>query len=1135
MSDLPDFVNLLHLRSGSIGPIQGNSRALPIDLTDVRRNSFQTPVTPSAALTPHSNVFETQQGSKELLGSQGVSFEDTVHNTVFLSNHNDNNNAYVPNCLIEPDRETWTTPLVAKSPENLSNYIFALQTSGALLLGSEYSDDTDDDDESDMDNDDIFEAQLDSNDPLNDNAAESLFVDVDLQNATMGIDASLFKNHFKTKEDHIFQDLVDHSTDERVDYEGVTLSKVRLLQCKDIWALSSLFKWVLNLPHWFEKALFAEVEVRQYLSLIVKFYCPNFDDYDLLEVVDLIVYEFKQHECFVEAFNHQVFINDEASISGVIPRLTTCYSTHYNHANTNLKNRVYFPHKCYDFDCPFNRRKFDVSKQLNQRWHIYWDILPQELQTLDKAKIDKSSAIFELIATAHRDVENHSIFVNTVGKDFLKQEKTLAYPLRPAVFYKYAFESVEEIGKLKKKYLLEPLKEILAEQGKYIEREYWNPFLSWLDNSESIYKEQVKNKSALLVFINFEREKPQSKFFAWFKSHNSYIAQKNFYNAFVDDAIIMVPTFEKIKKLSVPGSNEWNQVDKVLQKLKDFAAKLNKWKRTYDSRELFKKITFSPLNYNVNTEFDEDDVIICENLAKKSASDSKNLYLLLFSSRFLICEIDFIRHNYKVIENPIPVQYLIANSKKKDSKSKSARLNFKTSGGSSHGEKHSLANAKMSKLRIFNIAEDYMTSVIVYRGQDQEWIKKVTEARKLFFDKMQQLSAFKLKYIAESVSSNEGLYYLGVSYPNDVVKVLKSSSRLAAYMLNSTVISTITLKHKQKKYEIIGMSNSVCARCVSDNEKWKKLLSYEGVRKFGYFKDDNVLVLLAYKKLVCLSFDDVVLFLSKKLPKLKASLISKDILDFGCLKFNNFEALAYVKSSSLSRNMVYITRIRIQSQQIVETIVHKLTDVQEKLGSEVNKCDTIDSDIFLRVENRQFYKYTFKSKKQPTELTRFPQPLINLESQRDNSINNRANIGNKSTLSNTLSNSLVRITQSLLTALPVAIFGMRTGETLVVLDRMAVFCNDHGYFSRAEFIEFDTVCCNGAAYQDGHLIICTKHNLEIYKVFATGPRAGILAQVLFGRNLQIIGGGLGSDDSAARVISTFQEGRRQVLLELIRK
>lgn len=279
----------------------------------------------------------------------------------------------------------------------------------------------------------------------------------------------------------------------------------------------------------------------------------------------------------------------------------------------------------------------------------------------------------------------------------------------------------------------------------------------------------------------------------------------------------------------------------------------------------------------------------------------------------------------------------------------------------------------------------------------------------------------------------------------------------------------------------------------------------------------------------------MVLFLSKELPKLKASLISKDILDFGCLKFNNFEALAYVKSSSLSRNMVYITRIRIQSQQIVETIVHKLTDIQEKLGSEVNKCDTIDSDIFLRVENRQFYKYTFKSKKQPTELTRFPQPLINLESQRDNSINTRANIGNKSTLSNTLSNSLVRITQSLLTALPVAIFGMRTGETLVVLDRMAVFCNDHGYFSRAEFIEFDTVCCNGAAYQDGHLIICTKHNLEIYKVFATGPKAGILAQVLFGRNLQIIGGGLGSDDSAARVISTFQEGRRQVLLELIRK
>lgn len=895
-----------------------------------------------------------------------------------------------------------------------------------------------------------------------------------------------------SKENVLFQYLYEQPTAD-VTYQGVSLSLEYLLECKELWSLSLLFKWVQGLPELYGKTLLGELEICKHFMLLISFYFPNFEDSELSELVNQIVSDFKQSGCFEEAFNNQIFINNESWVSGVIPRLLTCYSTYYNHMEVSFDDRLVSRLRCYDTSCHFNKKQpVDLPKDsLSQTWLSYWKISNEELRSLDRAQIEKNMTLFELISTASRDVENHRKFVRTVGEDFKKKPASLVSPMKADVFYQIAFDSIARMADLKEKYLLNPLREVIASQGKFITSGYCSPYLTWLDNIKTVYKLQVKNKCALAIYINFEREKPGSKFYQWYTQHNDYVSQKNFSNVFVDDAIILLPTFKKLGKFVDPDSEEGRQINKVTMELKQFAHQLNRWKEEFDTSLLVDKITFgkgiAPVTFEPNT------VILIENSAKLKLNMGVNLYLLLFDFVFLVCEVDFNKHKYRVVQPPIPTHYIHAIGKKKQ-RSSSHRISF---GGPAAAPQDEL----MTQLKIYNMATQNSLSVFVFNGQEKEWVRQIAQAHDARKSKLLSLGPFRMKFVALGTTSYESLSTTR-SLVTDVSKIVPTEPWANQHVLSSAIFSAATVNMPFGEFTIVGLNNGIC---IGHKRAWRKMYSFDNVRKMEHMPESKVFVFLASKKLQCFHSADLDVYASKELLKeisLPLTLISKDVMDFCVVREKNTEALYYLKGNSASVLLVKVAMPKFKKffEPINVTIVAKTryTDLA------VKKVSQSAGRLYLHTTEKQFLRLP--------ELLVFPHIM---------------QVGSSSTSDSKIS-SLLLMHQSLRSALTVAVFSLASEETLVVLDKMAVFCKDTGYFSRAEFIEFGGAI-KAAAMQDEHLVVVSKTEIEVYEVASIGPKAGRLVQVISGTNMRLV-------ESLGRVkVVSILNNNSQILFELIKK
>ncbi|GMM36585.1 hypothetical protein DASC09_039100 [Saccharomycopsis crataegensis] len=899
------------------------------------------------------------------------------------------------------------------------------------------------------------------------------------------------------------------------------------LECHELWSLSKVFQWVSKLPEKLQLTLLDEYMIRDCLKGLIKFHYGYMDEDVIFDIVTLIIDEFKQNDCFMEAFDDQYYIDNEASISGVIPQLSTCYSTHYNHLQVKV------PYSCYDVFCQFCERhahENDIKERnpypVKCSWHNYWNINPQEASSL-KDKDLCQFMIFEIITTANRNYFNAKAFIELVGGKFKAEKDDLASPMSKNEFFESAFGGLQKIVEIKQKYLIEPLRKVLSNQGRYITKDFWKILLQWLQHSEELYMRDWKHKCRLAIFLDFAKDRSsqalsgadtsaisKSRIYKWVGKQKSEYSGKfsMYFDCLLFDLVELKNIFDRLTifldRHNTPQSEALMGMRVVSDTIKRLLLQLDQYKATIDTEEYIEKLDFRTHNI-IPCRLDKS--MVFESQIRSHTIENTNLFILLFNSTVLFCIRDLKKNKYTVIANPIPSYYIYA-------KEDSQIANYGFRGRKTSGSTIKVKSVGDSTRFFFH---DYQGSVI----------NAINEHREKFSKSLFDHKVFKLKQIF--INENFDHQNMGKNddqiYGSDVLQFFpkRRSHTKENPLLIDTIICSLTITFQGRRYYVVGKKSGV-SMCKMGTKKWVKVLNVSGLVYIGVMILSETLLVLSKKELVCVKLSDLCEVMEHKprfslngVPAVKV--LNKwygDIVGISILHTKHTtastpnESLAcFICTSSCVRLQLY----QVSNDRSVTVLPKKNYKIKGVLMNSYVNCSSLENNVFFPVAEKGFATCAVPEDEVSTiEIKYFP-----------SSDNLLAAVDRRS--STLVDTGLLESARKLSTSRPIGIFKLSSEETLVAFSRVALFCNSRGSLSRDKFLEFGTYG-RASWYQNGYLLVLGVNCIEVYCVNVNDKKLspGSLVQVIKGKGFRPV------DFAACKIVSqAFDKDIDRAFLEVL--
>ena len=503
------------------------------------------------------------------------------------------------------------------------------------------------------------------------------------------------------------------------------LDENKLYQCYGVYYLSDIYEWILKIYfEWFNEYVFGKIEFYQVVQRLLEFQVPSSYDQDTIDsnvdkiIESLVIQDAVRFEktgkpslSSSQNFNKTVdtidaeftVITGGLDIQGVFTELLPCYSF----ADTNYDQEC--PSICYSFSCmnshSHNERKkvkiADIIKKPLGLWTDYWHISSEELTEIDPHEIQRQSFIFDLIILEERSLNMANAAVEIYGKRF----DSNLLPDEPN-FSQMAFDIFRPLINIHKTYILEPIFQKIETKGKFIDG-IGKIYLKWCHEAREAYLNYAKSMATVHEVIKWEKEH-NTKFSKWLNEvdHSPEITRSKmyydviFFGGYFKSLQNMTVTLSSILKVTDPSVEDHDylitvikdieklssEVDKAhgdaidhrkllrfsSQLIKDSASKSNSLgysnvMNSSKSEVQSSEVTNDSLDLGIN--LPQRKLILSGKVSKKRELwlDPVPVFLVLLDNYVLVTE-EVYKNNtkrYKLIERPIPIDYLNLEKKVK--------------------------------------------------------------------------------------------------------------------------------------------------------------------------------------------------------------------------------------------------------------------------------------------------------------------------------------------------------------------------------------------------------------------------------------------------------------------------------------
>ncbi|SMN21957.1 similar to Saccharomyces cerevisiae YLR425W TUS1 Guanine nucleotide exchange factor (GEF) that functions to modulate Rho1p activity as part of the cell integrity signaling pathway [Maudiozyma saulgeensis] len=499
------------------------------------------------------------------------------------------------------------------------------------------------------------------------------------------------------------------------------LDENKLYQCYCVYRLSDIYEWILKIYfEWFNEYVFGKLEFYQVVQRLLEFQVPSSYDQDTIDsnvdkIIESLVIQdavrFEKRSQSQQGFDKTIdtidgdftVITGGLDVQGIFTELLPCYSF----ADTTYEQSC--PSLCYSFTCmnshSHGKRKevkiADIIKKPLGLWTDYWHISSEELSEINPHEIQRQSFIFDLIILEERSLNMANAAVDVYGKRF---DPNLL-PDEPD-FSDLAFEVFRPLINIHKTYILEPIFRKIEIKGKFIDG-IGKIYLKWCNEAREPYLRYAKSMATVHEIIKWEKQHG-TKFSKWLDEvdHSPEITRSKmyydviFFGGYFKSLQNMTVTLSSILKVTDPSLDDYDYLKMVIKDIEKLSSEVDRIHGdAIDRRKLLRfssqllrdnpskgalhgysnvlNSSNSDSNYG-NTTNDSLDIginnpdrklILSGKVLKKRELwlDPSPVFLVLLDNYLLVTETVIKNENkkYKLVERPIPIDYLNLEKKVK--------------------------------------------------------------------------------------------------------------------------------------------------------------------------------------------------------------------------------------------------------------------------------------------------------------------------------------------------------------------------------------------------------------------------------------------------------------------------------------
>lgn len=903
-----------------------------------------------------------------------------------------------------------------------------------------------------------------------------------------------------------------------INFSSSSLKPHHFKQCHEVWSLSGIFKWLLKFEKWFEDQVIRKKEVVKSLELLLKYYYPKMKSIMIFEVISVILEEFKAEHALIHRIDSQyetarrnhvnsfedmlvVSINMKAiTPSGVLTSLLPCYSTPYNDHNVNV-GLSYNAHNCYSTYCPQETEKpinipapeVEDLNILKRSWIEQWSIERQELVGLHKHVIELQSRIYDLIKKQYDFLIEANHLVNVIGKGFLENNDMdmIVYPEKKDLLYYKMFATSIPLLESHRKYLFEPMKEILFKQGKYIKLGIYSLYRTWTKDCFVSYIEYIDSLAETVLFIDFEKMKKHSDFIDWLDTFPlvPLAPSKLLSNYFFYNLIQYKDSLKDIKKRTLQSDPEMDNLNEAIEIISIFCDKINERLGAAEVHALFRRFAWkiTPSNFNIELKPSKIVINVKEKVLRKSGIgrwSSATYFLILMSNSIFLTELDLDTRQFKVIEKPIPVEligYEIPNASEFEEEGRLVARNE--------------PDKKVTdSLRIIHLGQKNSWTLKMSSFNSRTlWIGYIKNAKQAINDERASMFHFNavLTEMPFATNTKSQIYSFPSSYP-----VIQASNNYIHYSVCPSnvrkILTMASFVYQSKVFYSIGTTVGLFMR--SNQHPWVQIDKLINITQLEYIEEAQLLLILADKKFLQVACEDLLSCYHSApstLPTIKLSNQSVDL--FGSGFIDNELTIFYMKVKINASATPYKSFKVLCLDPKRRSLKTHATFDKFFLAVDCYGWSTFNSSVIMQTEKGFFM---LDAELIPTIIPRVAEvKLPNVQSKE--------------------ANFFRMLDQRVCIEKPLNAFSINNGkEILTVFSTFAAFCNERGFLSRVKLLEFNTKA-EGAILKDNLLFLISKFAIEVFditeddssmypKTFITGENFELIPNATNGKNNLVI-------------------------------
>lgn len=899
---------------------------------------------------------------------------------------------------------------------------------------------------------------------------------------------------------------------------SISLTGSHFLKCKNVWSLTAIFQWCLELSSWGKDLPILSKDLEKILTKLLVHHKPDVS-------VDIIERNVKQLMRRLMESGSIVTVSEANSsncnvvfdpskikeVNGVLVELCPCYSI-----NESTYDGI--TASCYSWSCPVKRRiaheKFMRAAAaddiiLGSDWASHWNLAAQEI-SLDPTGSKKQSYLFDLIKFEQTFVARGNCFIDVAGPVFIKGASSYLGQSSSISILKLKeeiFDSASTLVSIHQENLLNPLKNILIIDGKFIRdvKGMANLYFSW---SKAAQKPLLQYMSVLptvedllsnesmkgwdLTILNSPRLKEQ-------QVNGNLLLLSTFNSRYQQLPLQLLD----IRRFYEEDEEEYVALTKAVESIKELGTKVNEMKVHADNihslRHVEKHLLWKPSVARVNLKLSSPNrkFYFRGNLVRKGdlKINSTAVHVIVLDNYLLIAEKQ--RSNksavFKVTETPIPIEFLLVENRTTDSQAEKSASQVT---GATEQEEES--SAFPFKIRYAGRGKSQTHTLIASAEADRKkWLSIILQARYSATKKLAHMAPFAVVAIDDSFFAydhNSRITRLPLLASNDPLLVITKHTRdrlkqrnipadlfssevTKTQLLHSHITYSETFAHESETFAFLGLNMGIY--CSDGKNIWKRIVSTSNVTKITVIPELSVVLVLANKELRYYALKALVDLYYERKEKLSFFILSSgNVLFFDYGRHREVPTLFVARKKNSGTTTFKVLALETDNDGIFSTfsVIKRFYIQAECYGVSIFNTS-------VAVHTNRGFEVLDLEKLVPRTVPELPPSDL---SAKKIDVYSRKKDGS----------GVDHIRKALAHTTPMGMYRLSNNkEFLLVYTDCAIFVNKNGKLSRKQMIcfEFRPRSC---AFADNHLIVACEEVVEVWNISDFTSGTNNLVQVL---------------------------------------